>query len=191
MIYFEDIKLKTHPEVYVPCDDSFLLAENLRVQEEDEVLDVGTGTGILAIVAAKKAEFILATDINPQALELANENARLNGMKNVKFLESDLFEKINGKFDLVIFNAPYLPSFENDPLGRAWSGGKDGTAVIKKFLENVSEHLKANGRIQMLVSSITNFEKIESAAKKNNLKVKILAQKRNFFETFYVLLFER
>ena len=100
------------PEVYEPREDSFLILHQIRRFAKGNVLDMGTGSGILAIEAAKYADRVIAADINKDALEFAKEQARANGVINTKFVLSDLFsyfEQHPVKFDLIIFNPPYLP----------------------------------------------------------------------------------
>jgi len=189
-IYFKNLKLKTHPDVYEPADDSMLLADNLEVENGDMVLDMGTGTGILALSVAKKAKNVLAVDINPKAIEIARENSTLNKIENIEFRISDLFGNIkkNEKFDLIIFNPPYLPVDEKDMLGRSWSGGEKGREIIEKFLKSASDHLKKNGRIQLVVSSLNDLDKIRKKLKEKNFEFEILARKKLWFEEIYVLL---
>ena len=91
----KEIKIRTHPKVYEPREDSFLLARNLIARKGNFVLDVGTGTGLIAIVAAKLGCKIIATDINKYALKIAYENAKLNDVEEmIEFRKSNLFENI-------------------------------------------------------------------------------------------------
>jgi len=179
--------LKLKQEVYKPAEDSFLLAENLLVEEGDVVLDVGTGTGILALTAAEKAERVVGTDINPMAVELARENARVNGIENAEFVCCDLFPPGNERFDLIIFNPPYLPVQESGLLEKAWSGGEGGIEVIERFLGSVSNHLKDDGVFELLVSSLGDTEGINELLKKNNIESEIIAKRKLFFEELSVV----
>ncbi len=153
------IKLRLHPQVYEPAEDTFLLAENLAVKGGEVALDVGTGTGLIALLMARKARFVLGVDINPLAVELARENARLNGIKNVEFRLSDLFENVSGKFDAITFNAPYLPGEPEEPIDLALVGGKTGREVLDRFIKEVPEYLNPGGVVQIVQSSITGVEK--------------------------------
>lgn len=188
--YFRGYKFKTHPQVYEPKEDSELLAENLAVAEGDNVLDMGSGTGLQAIVAAEKAGKVLAADINPRSIEIAKDNARRNGAKNLEFLVSDLFKSIPDdlRFDLIVFNPPYLPAQEDDSLGRSWSGGARGREVIDRFIEDAPARLKDGGKIQILVSSLNDPEDVERKLREKGLKTRIIAQKRLWFEELYVIL---
>ena len=100
-------------EVYEPAEDSFLFAENLDIEKGAQVLDVGTGCGILGILAAEKAASVVAVDLNPYAIRCAKKNSALNNVcSKMAFIQSGLLTAFNenAKFDLILFNAPYLPS---------------------------------------------------------------------------------
>ncbi|ASA76792.1 HemK2/MTQ2 family protein methyltransferase [Thermococcus sp. 5-4] len=187
MPVYYGIRLKLHPQVYEPAEDTFLLAENLAVREGDLALDVGTGTGLIALLMAKKASFVLGVDINPLAVELARENALLNGIKNVEFLLSDLFERVEGKFDVVTFNAPYLPGEPEEPIDLALVGGKDGREVLDRFIQEVPEYLKPGGTVQIVQSSITGVKETLRRLEKAGLRGKIVTKRHVFFEDIVLI----
>jgi len=88
---------------------SELMLANTKIKEGSIVLDMGTGSGILAIEAAKKASVVFAADISEEAIKIARKNAELNGVENIKFIQSDLFSSLpHIKFDVILFNPPYL-----------------------------------------------------------------------------------
>ncbi|WP_087036061.1 HemK2/MTQ2 family protein methyltransferase [Thermococcus litoralis] len=190
MIY-RGLKIKLHPQVYEPAEDTFLLAENLRVKEGDVALDVGTGTGIIALLMAKKAKFVLGVDINPIAVELARKNARLNGITNVEFRQSDLFENVEGEFDIITFNAPYLPGKPEEPIDLALVGGESGREVLDRFLEEFPNYLKENGVVQIVQSSITGIEETLKKLKSKGFVAEITAKERYFFEDIVVITARR
>jgi release factor glutamine methyltransferase len=163
--WFKNLKFNITEEVFEPSDDSFLFAENLDVHKGDEVLDLGTGCGILGVLAAiQYAKNVLSVDINPYAVTCAKQNAALNHVQsNMTFLRSDLLSALNNSavFDLILFNAPYLPSELHEVgtwLGRAWAGGTAGRDVIDRFIPRVSAHLKPRGRVLLLQSSLTDLD---------------------------------
>jgi release factor glutamine methyltransferase len=80
-VYFRDTIFVVNEHVYEPAEDTFLISERLAVTEDDVVLDMGTGCGILAVLAAEKAKRVVAVDINPYAIECAIKNAQTNDMK--------------------------------------------------------------------------------------------------------------
>jgi len=136
--------------VYKPREDSFLLKKELisyiKKNKPQSVLDMGTGTGIQAI-AAKEAGVrkVVAADINSEAITSAKINSK---NLNIQFVQSDLFSNISEKFDLIVFNTPYLPS--EPPVDPQWSGGKE---FIEKFLSEAKKQLTLNGKIIFIHSS--------------------------------------
>ncbi len=93
-------------DIYEPAEDSYLLEKHVREEAYGRVLDVGTGSGIQALAAASnsKVRDVTAVDVNPEAVSsLKGKNRKIT----VK--QSDLFENVTGKFNIIIFNPPYLP----------------------------------------------------------------------------------
>ena len=181
--------------VYEPAEDSFLFADNLTVRDGNVVLDMGTGCGILGVIAAEKAAMVVAVDVNPCAVRCARENAKLNGVSDrMFFVHGDLFTAISigAKFDLILFNAPYLPSEEaedNSWLGRAWSGGIAGRQVIDRFICEAPKYLKADGLVFLMQSTLSGFNETFRKFEENGLRASVVAEQAlPFFET--IVLFE-
>jgi release factor glutamine methyltransferase len=182
-------KFEVFPQVYPPSDDSFLLAEHLSVGKGERVLDMGTGCGIQGIVASKQGGEVLACDISERAVECASYNARLN-RGDMKVVRSDLFENIEGNFDLIAFNPPYLisePSEPEDELKKAWDGGRDGREVMDRFISEVGDYLDEGGRVILLQSSINGLEKTVSTFRNLGFDTRVVAEKNFFFERLYLL----
>jgi len=192
-ILFNDYVFYVSQEVYEPAEDTFLLADNLIVDENDIVLDLGTGCGILGILAAKKARKVVATDISPYAVECAQMNARQNSaLAKMDIRQGNLFEpiKANEKFDVIIFNAPYLPTRESEKkswVGKAWAGGQSGRDVIEPFLSEVHKYLKKRGRIFLVQSSLPDIDKSIQRFKENGLDATVIAEMKFPFETIVVI----
>ncbi|MCL2868129.1 MAG: class I SAM-dependent methyltransferase [Candidatus Bathyarchaeota archaeon] len=194
-VWFQNLKFDITNEVFEPSDDSFLIAENLTIHKGDEVLDLGTGCGILGILAASQnAKYVLAVDVNPYAINCTKQNATLNNVQdNMCFLRSDLLSALNNSalFDLILFNAPYLPSEPHEIetwLGRAWAGGANGRDVIDRFIPQVSAHLKPSGRVFLLQSSLTGLELSIQKFFEYGLSAIVKAEcKLPFFETIHLI----
>lgn len=188
--------IETSDKVYEPSDDSFLLAENLKINSDDEVLEIGTGSGIIAIHASKIAKNVIATDISYDALELAEKNIKTNDIKNITLLFGNLFEPLkkemkNRKFDVILFNTPYLPTDEceilEDNLNYAFDGGLDGRKIITPFLNQVKDYLTENGKIQMIQSSLSNIEETISKLEELGFESEITAKEKFFFEEIVLI----
>lgn len=193
---YQGLHIKIEKGVYEPSDDTYLLAENLKVKSEDVVLELGTGSGLIALLAARTARKVVATDISPIAVECASSNVSLNQLTNkVEIRLGNLFEPIREgeKFDLIIFNPPYLPENNkpsqnrSDWLGRAWDGGKSGRNLIDPFIVNCKRYLNSAGLIQMVQSSLSNISKSSQLFKMEGFHVEISAQKSFFFEKLVLL----
>ena len=103
--------IDTAETVYTPAEDSYMLAENLLIKDGQSVLEIGTGSGIVAMYASKLTSNVTATDINYDAIELASKNFKANNIENIELLFGNLFEPVKDrKFDIILFNTPYLPT---------------------------------------------------------------------------------
>ena len=181
-------------EVYEPAEDSFLFAENLDIEKGAQVLDVGTGCGILGILAAEKAASVVTVDLNPHAIRCAKKNSALNNVRSkMAFMQAGLLTAFNenAKFDLILFNAPYLPSDkreDNSWMVRSWAGGINGRQVIDQFISQAPSHLKVCGRILLMQSTLANPEETILKFEEIDLKASIKAERKlPFFETLTLI----
>ena len=167
--------------VYHPREDSFLLKDYLEELElEDKrVLDMGTGSGIIGIEAAKQGAEVIAADINPEAIEAAGNNA--GDVSSIEFVESDLFENIDGKFDFLLFNPPYLPGKEGVGDEEIWRGGENGIEVTQKFLQDAPDYLKERGKILVVMSSHADWEPVLE-----RFDLEVVDSEKLWFETLYL-----
>jgi release factor glutamine methyltransferase len=183
------MKIKVKNSVYEPMEDSRLIQKEVRKLAEDKiVLDIGTGTGVQAISAVLAgAKEVWACDINPVAVECARENAELNHVE-INIIESNLFDNIpKKKFDLIIFNPPYLPSDgRHDDI--RWSGGYEGIEVILEFFDQVKPFLSENGKILFIFSSHANPDKLDKIIKRYGFDLDVVAEQRIFFEEIYLAI---
>jgi release factor glutamine methyltransferase len=192
-VLFNDCTFYVSQKVYEPAEDTFLLAENLVVDKNDVVLDVGTGCGILGILAAKKVKKVVAVDINHHAVSCAQTNAMQNGvLAKMDIRQGNLFESIrkSEKFDMIIFNAPYLPTSESEKkswIGKAWAGGQSGRDIIEPFVSEVSKYLKKKGRIFLVQSSLSDIDRTIRRFKESGLDATIIAEKKFPFETIVMI----
>lgn len=174
------------PHVYEPAEDSFLLADALidDIKEGDRVLEVGCGSGIVSMFAQNHASLVVATDLNPHAVNCA----RKNGINAVR---TDLFDGIKGHFDLIVFNPPYLPTSDEERL-HGWDslmleGGKNGRQTIKRFIVGLGDYLSPEGRVLLLVSSLTGIKEVCLLMNNAGLFVEPISKSKHFFEHLVVL----
>ncbi len=191
-------------EIYQPAEDSTMFVNFLKDYLSDtrhptpdtrQFLDVGTGSGILAKTANKflPSENITAIDINPKAIKALQNQP-------FKTIQSNLFQAFTKtpklqksetpktiKFDLIVFNAPYLPLDKREPKSSraCTTGGKTGDEISLEFLHQAKPHLSPNGKIFLLISSLTPTEKI-----KKLWPYKIVARKKIFMEELQILEFK-
>jgi release factor glutamine methyltransferase len=169
---------------YHPAEDSYFLAEIIKKEIKNKnikCLDIGTGSGIQSktlIELGIKKQNITAIDINKDALAEAKK-------LKIKTINSNLFQNIKEKYDLIIFNPPYLSESEFDNESDT-TGGKQGDEVIIEFIKQLKKHLTKKGKAFLLTSSLTPNKEWQKLAEKNNLKIKKLATKKIFYEELYV-----
>lgn len=172
--------------IYEPAEDSFLLMGFLDDYLEDlqdkniSYLDMGTGSGILAETAKDLGlTDITCADINIDAV-------KFTAKKGFVSIESNLFDNISRSFDLITFNAPYLPQddLEDGESKLATTGGKEGDEIPVKFVEQALHHLNKNGKIFLLISSLTPIDRLKK------LGGKVVATKKIFFEELTILEFD-
>ncbi len=185
-------EIETDDLVYIPSDDTFLLAENLEIKEEQSVLEIGTGSGLVSMYASLLTDDVTATDINYNALELAEKNFKLNNINTIKLEFGDLFEPVKDKkFDVILFNTPYLPTDSddiiNDDLNYAFDGGLDGRKVIDRFINEVSNHLNDKGIVQIIQSSLSDNNRTLDMFDRNGFVAEIAESEKFFFEEIVLI----
>lgn len=164
--------------VYPPSEDTYLLLEAIDLDGASSFVEIGTGTGMIALQAARQVEAV-ATDISEEAVHLCRGNAETNGL-DVEVIRTDLFAGLNLEADVIAFNPPYLPDRGLEHLADpAWSGGRDGNKVIFRFLEQARDALSPGGRVYLLLSS-HNSKALRRAVKLYD--VRCVAQRSLFFE---------
>jgi len=146
-------------QVYSPSEDTFLLAAAAvaEVRPGDQVIEVGTGSGYVAAQIRSRSASLVTTEINPHAAAAAHA-------RGIDVVRTDLVQGICGKFDLVLFNPPYLPT-ECDERIDDWfefalDGGPSGRSVIARFAQEIRHILAPGGRILLLISSLTGPEEV-------------------------------
>lgn len=151
---FYNVNLLVNENVLIPRFETEYLVEKTinyakELKEPLDILDIGTGTGAIAISLAKNLSCnVLATDISKKALEIAKKNAKRNNVK-ITFKQSDILKNIKGKFDIIISNPPYISKDEIiDPLVKnnephiALYADNNGLYFYEEILKNIKPYLK-------------------------------------------------
>jgi release factor glutamine methyltransferase len=162
----------------VPRTGEFLasLLDSNLVGRDDEVLDMGTGSGVGAVCAAAHARRVVAVDINPAAVRCARINALINGVEGeIDLRHGDLFAPVRGeKFDLILFNPPFVRGAPTDDRDRAWRSSD----VAERFAAGLREHLKPRGSALVLLSTFGDGGHFLDAFCQQGLGVAVLAERR-------------
>lgn len=160
---FMGLELKVDSNVLIPRPETEILVETtieyVTRQKLRKILDLGTGSGCIAVTLAKSLAHleIDATDISDKALAVAKENEVINGV-NINFIQSDLFDKLNNKeYDIIVSNPPYIvtrqirklqPELQYEPR-LALDGGYDGLRIYRRIIRDAAGHLKNGGLLIM------------------------------------------
>jgi release factor glutamine methyltransferase len=174
-----------HPGVFfsTPVFISFL--QNIDFQGKT-VLDVGTGSGLLALFAARQGALVTALDINPLAVKTARRNAVANGL-SIAVVESDLFAGLPPQsFDIILINPPYFPAHPPDAAARAFFTGENWEYFEQLFYQ-LPTCVNAGTQTWMILSDKCNFEKITVIAAANDFRLTTVFEKKKWGESFQVV----
>jgi release factor glutamine methyltransferase len=174
-----------HDQTYAPNDDSFLIIDvlsNLPLHDK-KVLDIGTGSGILGLFCAQNGAHVTVTDVDEIILENVSTAASELGLE-IKTTKSNMFLTIDGQYDIVLFNPPYLPS--NGVEDSTIDGGVHGRMFIDQFFQGLATHLKHDGLALLLVSSLNEPHLI--IQKHPEYSITVAARRTLFFEELQALL---
>ena len=176
--------------VYEPAEDSRLMIGAISVSKGDKVLEVGCGTGIISLHCAKAGAIVAASDISADAARCTKANAARNHL-DIDVKVGDLLEGIEGEFDIIVFNPPYLP--KDAPDDRRWTGGESGIELTLDFIEQCKGRLAAGGKVVTLVSSLSDSKRFEGSVGSLGYDCRIAAKAHIFFEdmTVYELILAR
>jgi len=212
----DPIIINKFESVYSPSDDSYLIIDyfkeninnshfdGLEFDNINNILDMGTGSGIIAIffllIKKNYSKFnpkIYASDILENAIVCTKLNEKINHFENeIIFFQSDLFnsfpKNLKHNFNIIVFNPPYLPSIEiektnnNIPVDFSWDGGVKGIEVLERFINQVIDFIDMdyeNGSyIYFISSSRAEIKEIDNLIRDKGFKRKVVKRKHIFFE---------
>lgn len=166
---FHGLKIDVDARALIPRPETEELVELILAEQKGgeplKVLDIGTGTGIIALSLAKSQPTwqVTATDISLDALALAQENAQKNGISTVIFRQSDVFSNISENYDMIVSNPPYIADFEKVDMAKnvldyephlALFADNDGLAIYQKMAENARQFLTEKGKIYLEIGHL-------------------------------------
>lgn len=166
---------------YPVSEDTLFLKKNLHNMKPEgkTFLEVGTGSGEIALEASRLGADVTAVDNNPEAVEKARKRADEEEL-DLEIFQSDLLEKVENQFDLIVFNPPYLPGrreSDADPL----LGGEKGVELTEEFLREATRYLSDQGEVYFIGSSLADLEELE-----RKFELEKVDEKRLWFETLYL-----
>jgi release factor glutamine methyltransferase len=179
------MRLLPLPGVFQPPSDSYMLADQLRRERLGpgvSVLDLGTGSGHLAVVAALTGASVVAVDVSRRAMLSVRLNALLNGVR-VTALRGDLFAAVAGRrFDVIVSNPPYLPhpdeQLPRHGLARAIDAGPRGRAFLDRICAQAADHLTPRGVLLLVHSSVCGERETIEALAAHGLRAEVAFRHR-------------
>jgi len=184
MRFDPSLRILEDADVYPPSEDSILLIESFDVLNGEKLLEIGCGSGVVSLHCAINGADVTCGDVNPKAVELTKRNAISNNIV-LNVLETDVYSNVNGVFDTIVFNLPYLPVTDDGELAKAWSGGTNGIGPLPRLLDGAPSHLSSSGRIIVVVSSLMDEHTLNSLL--SRCSVDVLSELPLFFERLKVL----
>lgn len=187
------VPLVVMPSVFnpkVPRTGEFLAAQiNPRLVSRDaEVLDMGTGSGVCAVFAARYARHVVAVDINPEAVRCAGINAQLNHLEHkIDIRHGDLFAPVGAqRFDIIFFNPPFVRGTPRNDRDRAWRSND----VAERFAAGLGAHLKPGGFALVLLSTFGDAPVFLEEFRRRGCKVTVFAERRFVNEALAIFRLE-
>ncbi|MDI9619920.1 MAG: methyltransferase [Candidatus Nezhaarchaeota archaeon] len=192
---FEGMVIYVWEGVYPPSEDTFLLMDHVKLKGGELVLDVGTGSGILAVKCALEGCHVVGVDIKRKSILNAKFNAKANGvLEGVELVCSDAatsFRELCG-FNVILVNPPYLPSTGNPELDLPeWDGGPEGISMALRVVDDAGRLLGEGGRLYMVASSLSKYETLVSRLQSMGFNVTIKARKKLWWEELILLEAEK
>lgn len=165
-----------------------LVARNISVKKGEDVLEVGCGSGVLAVFAAKMGARVVAVDSSEEAIRCTRVNVALHGVfRRVEVILGNLYEPVTRrKFDRIISNPPYLPLEPRDDLDRHWCCGSD-LSILRQLIVGLPEHLKPKGRALLTFSSLTGVSAMKKILSEAGLKWRVVDKARTPLDTIFLV----
>ncbi len=177
-------KISIHDGVFAPdsslTNSPFIILNNLPNVSGKEVLDMGTGTGIIALVCARNGANVVAVDSDDKAIENTKENVQKSGLGNIEVVKSNLFENISGKFDYIFANLPILDEI--------WDGTEKTASTVERFLTEAKAHLNTGGSVYVPWFSVSDIRDIQDIANQLGYKQELITESKLGFDWYLLTL---
>ena len=166
--------------MYLPSEDSFLLAESAKQYSGKSALEIGVGSGIILKILRDNFKIVAGTDVHFISLKYCKDNLP----NDIMLACCDAASVFHYRFDLVVSNPPYLRLKNNDKKkDYATNGGSTGIEMILHFIWSSLSVLDINGKMLIICSNLSDTTKLEESISQMNLKQRIIKEKKLFFET--------
>ena len=165
------------PDVHPISGLEHLLGEAVlaEVRAGDRVLDIGTGSGLNAVLAASRGAHVVAVDVNPHAVEAARQNAECSGLADhIEVHHSDVFTDVVGRFDVIVYDPPFRWFAPRDPLSAtAWD---DNRRALMTFFRNATHYLARMGRVLIFFDISGDLAYMKQLASDMGFRTELIAQ---------------
>lgn len=165
--------------MYVPSDDTFLLADCIRQYSGKWALEIGVGSGVLLNLLEKNFANVAGSDIDLRALE------HCKGRSGAMLACCDAASAFAGRFDLIVSNPPYLP--DDKVKDTTVHGGPMGIEATIHFIRSALPLLGRGGKMLLVVSSLADSSALDQLVQEKKMSKKVVKEKRMFYETLSVV----
>lgn len=186
LFFFKDCAFVLRDDAFPPHFGGLLLANRIPSCKGRDVLDLGTGTGFLAVLAAKRgAKRVVATDVLESCVECAKENAGLNNVEScVHVKKGSLFAPVKGqKFDVIFANVPIMPAppgkRARDPMSVGRDGGPDGREILFKVIKQAAKYMRHGGSLYFSHFDFVDVRETLAFMRRHGLNPRIVAKGRH------------
>lgn len=187
--FYEGICIKVHPDVFPPhlTLSTTILMDFIKEKKltNKSFLELGCGSGIISLFAAKKGAKVTATDINLTALAFLTDNAKKNNLE-LEVIASDLFQSLpNRTFDCIVINPPYYPKTPKNVKEKAWFCG-EAFEYFEQLFPQLKNYISVANEILMILSEDCEIEKIKAIASKSGIAFTMIGEKKVVGEKNYI-----